>query len=103
MWLSKDVDSDKMQSLCKKFYFEKTMSRIKLFKEKNPDYIFPTKINNQNIPSIEELLEKIPWESLYSGIPAFIHGDLQFDNILYNKEMEKFLLIRLETRLCGRN
>ena len=30
---------------------------------------------------------------LYEGIPSFIHGDLQFDNIIYNEKLNKFILI----------
>ena len=101
LWISKNVDDDKMRSICKEFYFNKTMSRLNLFKEKNPDYIFPTKINGQNISPIDKLLENIPWDSLYSGIPAFIHGDLQFDNILYNEKEDKFLLIDWRQDFAG--
>jgi NDP-sugar pyrophosphorylase family protein len=101
VWISQKIDDKKMESLCQKFYFEKTMSRLKLFKEKNPDYIYPTMINNENIPSIEKLLENIPWDSLYSGIPSFIHGDLQFDNILYDKKTDKFLLIDWRQDFAG--
>ena len=101
LWITKDLDTNKMESLCKKFYFEKTMSRLKLFKEKNPNYVYPTKINGQSISSIEELLERIPWNSLYSGIPTFIHGDLQFDNILYNEGIDKFLLIDWRQDFAG--
>jgi len=101
LWITKNINHEKMQSLCKTFYFDKTMSRLKLFKEKNPDYIYPTKINGQTIPPIEKILEKIPWESLYSGIPTFIHGDLQFDNILYNEETSKFLLIDWRQDFAG--
>ena len=39
------------------------------------------------------MLEQIPWEKLYDGIPSFIHGDLQFDNILINKDSKDFMLI----------
>jgi len=101
VWITKKVDNGKMESLCKKFYFEKTMHRLKLFRERNPNYVYPKKINGQNVSSIEKLIEDIPWEQLYSGIPAFIHGDLQFDNILYNEEKDKFLLIDWRQDFAG--
>ncbi len=101
LWITKNIHNEKMQSLCKTFYFDKTMARLELFRKKNPEYVYPTKINGQTIPSIEKILEKIPWDSLYSGIPAFIHGDLQFDNILYNEETNKFLLIDWRQDFAG--
>ena len=101
LWISKNIDADKMKSICKEFYFNKTMSRLKLFKEKNPDYVFPTKINGQDVPSIDSLLENIPWDQLYSGIPAFIHGDLQFDNVLYIEKEDRFLLIDWRQDFAG--
>ena len=38
-------------------------------------------------------MKKIPWKKLYDGIASQIHGDLQFDNIIYNKKNRQFKLI----------
>ena len=38
---------------------------------------------------------------LYEGIPSFIHGDLQFDNIIYNKKLNKFILIDWRQDFAG--
>ena len=48
------------------------------------DKIF--KINGVNVPSVHTLLKKIPWRQIYDGIPSKIHGDLQFDNIIFDKK-----------------
>ena len=40
------------------------------------------------IKGLKEILNKIDWKYLCNGLPQFIHGDLQFDNILMNKKKE---------------
>jgi len=47
------------------------------------------------------LLNEIPWTKLFEGIPSFIHGDLQFQNILYNQKTDKFLLIDWRQDFAG--
>ena len=51
--------------------------------------------------SHSELLKKIPWKEIDDGIPCLIHGDLQFQNILYNPQKEKFLLIDWRQDFAG--
>ena len=90
-----------MQKLCKKFYHDKTISRIDLFLNKNPKYKSPKIVNGKKILSLENILKKIPWDKLYDGKPAFIHGDLQFQNILYNFKSEQFLFIDWRQDFAG--
>ena len=82
----------KIKKICRKFYYKKTLERINLFAKK---YKFKKdktlKINKVNIPPINDLIKKIPWNEIYEGIPSKIHGDLQFDNIIFDKK--KFTLI----------
>ena len=40
------------------------------------------------IKGLKEILNKIDWKYLCNGLPQFIHGDLQFDNILMNRKKE---------------
>ncbi len=101
IWTSKKIDNKIMQKLCKKFYYEKTVSRIEMFLKNNPKYIFPKIVNGKKILSLEEILKKIPWKKLYDGMPTFIHGDLQFQNILYNSKLEKFLFIDWRQDFAG--
>ena len=93
LWDKKEVDKKIMKKMCQKFYYEKTISRIKSFQNSNPNYNYPKKINGKEVDSLPNLIEKINWELLYNGIPSFIHGDLNFGNIIYNKKLDKFLLI----------
>ena len=102
LWEKKNVDSKIMVDLCTKFYYEKTLSRIEFFESLNPNYQYPTKINKVKVIPLPEIIKKIPWELLFEGIPTFIHGDLQFDNIIYNKKLDKFLLIDWRQDFAGK-
>ena len=93
LWDKQDVEPKKMEKLCEKFYKEKTLKRFEMFNALYPNYNFPEKINNVVVTPLPKLLNQIPWEKLYDGIPSFIHGDLQFDNILINQDSKDFMLI----------
>ena len=98
LWIK--LKNKEIKDTCRKFYFKKTQSRIKLFskkyKIKKDDII---KINNITIPSIDNLLKKVPWHEIIDGIPSKIHGDLQFDNVIFDKK--KFTLIDWREDFAG--
>lgn len=78
-----------------KFYKDKTYSRLKMFKQK---CVFSSldnikQINNiNNILPINEYLNKIDWDNLNNGlVTTKFHGDLQFDNIIYNGDTFKLI------------
>ena len=93
LWKEINVDYD-FSAICKKFYYDKTMSRVKLFLE-NRDYDFTGDhiVNGTQTHSINELLEVFDWDRVFDGIPTnSFHGDLQFDNVVYGED-NKFYLI----------
>ncbi|OGK18257.1 hypothetical protein A3G67_03100 [Candidatus Roizmanbacteria bacterium RIFCSPLOWO2_12_FULL_40_12] len=99
-WLDKklwkkvaSVDRQAFQAICKKFYYDKTLERLDLYYRKYSYVDAKTTINGIKTPKTRELLKQIPWNSMYEGIPSFIHGDLQFDNILYNHQKDSFVLL----------
>lgn len=77
---------------CKEMYETKTKSRIsKLF---NSDIDKLSNINGVKVEPIKDMLEKINWDRFYEkAIPSCFHGDLQPENILYDEDNEKFVLI----------
>jgi hypothetical protein len=78
---------------CDSFYRGKTKDRVERYlgrAQRDPDVPI---VNGSRVPSIAKLLEAVPWSWLSEGIPAFIHGDLQFDNIIYQSEEDRFTLI----------
>ena len=90
IWFKKKKDKNFYQN-CNTFYKIKTYDRLKKIKKKYND-IDNFKINNIKFESIIDILEKINWKNLSEGLPYFIHGDLQFDNILYIKKKNFHLL-----------
>jgi dTDP-glucose pyrophosphorylase len=90
--------------LIKKFYQDKTHDRIKLFKSLRGDQLFTTShiINNTPIPSLNSLLSKIDF-SIFENDPFYsnFHGDLQFDNILYNSDSDTFKYIDWRESFAG--
>jgi CTP:phosphocholine cytidylyltransferase-like protein len=88
---SPNFNSVKFQNICKYFYYEKTLGRIEKYFLKYPDdeaaYVM-----GASMPKLAELLNLIPWEEFYNGIPSFMHGDLQFDNVISNDNDDFTLL-----------
>jgi choline kinase len=80
---------------CDKFYFNKTHIRTQQLLENRPTHFSETHIiNGIATESIQNLLKKIDWKLLNKGMfSTKYHGDLQFDNIIYSDNNEKFILI----------
>lgn len=78
-----------------KFYKEKTISRIKMLGDRlNSKEYNPINVDGIDVKNWRHYFEQINWNMLInSNSPAFIHGDLQFDNIIYDKKTGRFVLI----------
>ena len=86
------------------FYIKKTNQRKQLFLDKFGDKYFTTEfnINGKNYTSLNNLLSTFDVNELYDNIMySNFHGDLQFDNILYNKETSKFTYIDWRESFAG--
>jgi len=92
LWIRQDVDIFRDASI---FYETKTNLRIDLLRPVlSKDVFNPSAVNELPTRNWEHYLEKIPWPMIKSGTtPAVIHGDLQFDNVIYNLSKETFTLI----------
>ena len=101
LWVPQKVNSEEMTSACKSFYQSKTLDRLELYEKKYKNQPMLSTINGNLIPSVRELLPLINWEMLYKGVPCFIHGDLQFDNILFNGKTGSFLLLDWRQDFAG--
>jgi len=93
LWKRQSVNQDLMRSVCLKFYQAKTIERLNMYNRKYVQTDDGLVINGRSVPATNELLSQVPWERVSEGIACFIHGDLQFDNILYNIQNNKFLLL----------
>ena len=78
------------------FYVDKTKSRMDKFIDRFGKKYFTQSftINGVKRPSFENIMDKIDLTSLYDNpLYSLFHGDLQFDNIVYNDEEDKFTYI----------
>ena len=91
--------------LIKPFYVDKTRSRIDLFITKYGNSYFDNKfeINGKVYPSLKSILEKINFNFESNLFYNSFHGDLQFDNIIYNSTLEKFTYIDWRESFAGNN
>lgn len=101
VWKPHLVEDGEMHSACMRFYKEKTLERLDLFRKKYPGPEKNTCINGYDIPPIPDLLPQIPWDRLAEGVPCFMHGDLQFDNIIYDSESNLFKLLDWRQDFAG--
>ena len=93
VWIKSDIcDQEEMSRICQRFYYDKTLNRIQKYFEKYSRDADPEVVGGVSVPSITELIDGLPWNELYDGIPRFIHGDLQFDNVLWSDEGNFVLL-----------
>ena len=77
---------------CTQMYEIKTKERVKSLSGTSLDMV--TNINGIEVEPIEVMLDKINWPEFYqNAIPSYFHGDLQPENILYNRENNKFVLV----------
>ena len=98
-WLKKNlwkteapVDSH-FHARAEAFYKTKTLERLSAYHLKYPGTDIPSVVNGAQTPAVSALLERVSWQKLLQGKPAFFHGDLQFDNILYAAETGSFVLL----------
>lgn len=90
LWINEKKE-DKYIDICEKFYKNKTTERINELKLKF-NFKEYNSINNIQILSIDKLLDKIDWNSLYTNIFYNFHGDFILDNIIYTNYNEYKLL-----------
>ena len=84
LWEKVPLEKKKAEELCQIFYQEKTLKRVSEFKAKKCLPEGKLVVNGIEVPVVEEILNQIPWKELNTQDFYFIHGDLQFDNIIYN-------------------
>lgn len=79
-------DGSNIRNECVEFYKEKTLRRLKAFLDKKDEtYLEAYIINGKRCSSIFEYIDKIDWDYICEGISTkLFHGDLQFDNIIYD-------------------
>jgi choline kinase len=77
------------------FYKDKTSFRLDLLgSKKNENSYNPKIINGIEVQPWQYYFANIDWDLLIQNSkPSFIHGDLQFDNVIYEESINRFTLI----------
>jgi len=103
-WLEQTVWQDysvNVEAAAIEFYKTKTLLRINKFLEKYPNLSPVLTVDGIAIKSYQHYLDNIDWLYLaQTARPGFMHGDLQFDNIVINSAGE-FKLIDWRHEFAG--
>jgi len=82
------VDAD-IKAASVDFYKTKTLLRINKFLEKYPNLEPVNYVDGVRVKDYQYYLDRIDWDYLTDTVlPGFIHGDLQFDNVVINSAGE---------------
>lgn len=93
-----DVKSEKYDF--REFYFDKTNNRVKQYLRIRPDYN-PKTINGFVVQGITETLDSLPWDEILSILPCRAHGDLHPENVVYDRESDRFTLLDWRQDIAG--
>jgi NDP-sugar pyrophosphorylase family protein len=95
-WKQKKLNTKQVKvfnKACYKFYFFKTQKRINLFYLNSKKTDKENYINGVKIPKLSKLMKKINWLNFSKGLPGSFHGDLHFENIIYNESKKEFTFL----------
>tara|TARA_B100000427_G_scaffold321104_1_gene321232 strand:- start:141 stop:1739 length:1599 start_codon:yes stop_codon:yes gene_type:complete len=91
LWLHVEQDESFLQN-CKDMYENKTKERVKRLYGTEIDKV--EIINGVKVEPVESMFDQIIWSKFYdNAVATYYHGDLQPENILYNRNDNKFVLI----------
>jgi choline kinase len=83
--LWKEFSSDNTYTTADTFYKKKTFERLSKFRVKYSSWTECAVVNGKEVKTIDEYINGIDFDWLASETKwCYIHGDLQFDNIIYN-------------------
>lgn len=103
LWVAPfDLDEKNIYSSCRNFYYDKTMDRVDQLRIKYSDWSECTEVNGYPVENIDTYLSKIDWKWLCTSTEwRFIHGDLHFDNTIYDAATQQFTAIDWRTDFAG--
>ena len=94
--------SNNFVDACWRFYKAKTFERVEQFRIKYPDWEEPYIVNGESVERIDNYLRQIDWNWLCTTVNwRYIHGDLHFDNTIYDPVNDKFTAIDWRTDFAG--
>ena len=88
LWTKNKIIDSNFSIICKKFYYNKTTDRVnESLKTINDCKI----INNKEVGTIQQILDKVNFDSLYTNEHTNFHGDFILDNIIKTPNGYKLL------------
>jgi hypothetical protein len=79
---SKSVSDKKFKDVCKRFYYQKTVDRVKQLLSSRSIKDRSEVINGYRVPSTRKMLDMVDWDFLCSTKQSCFHGDYILDNII---------------------
>lgn len=87
LWIKKDeVGKNKFEEICYDFYYKKTQKRVGQFLETNNLKDTTHIINDEEVPTVQEMLSKIDFKELSKTEQYQFHGDFIIDNVIKTKK-----------------
>ena len=84
------------------FYRLKTLERISKFRTKYAGWAEFNVVNESSVDTIENYISRFPFDILNTIVnERFTHGDMQFDNIIYDKKLDRFTIIDWRSDFSG--
>ncbi len=103
LWIKKKVPKKELNSSCLNFYKNKTLDRLELFMRKMNDSDQFLRINSRDYPHIDEIIKMVDFDKICKTAKStFIHGDLHFDNTIFDNQNKKFKLIDWRSDFSGK-
>lgn len=81
------------ERVCMDFYCAKTSQRLEQFYRTFQRADAPLEVNGLAVPTCSELLGRLDWNWLCKGRAGRFHGDLHFENILFDAESGRFTFL----------
>lgn len=91
LWGDRQLLTSEVQQVYLSFYKDKTVKRVQEYFDRLGYHDSPQCINGVDVPSVGELLDKLDWGWISTGVPVRFHGDLHFENII--DEGDSFCLL----------
>lgn len=94
LWIEKELDEYEsliFKDVCKKFYYDKTISRIHKLYDKIGIKDHVEIINGTTVPRIKSAFKRLNIDYLSDSKPSGFHGDFNFSNIVLSEGGFKFL------------
>ena len=82
LWGNRQLLTSDVQGVYVQFYKDKTLGRVQEYFNRFGYSDSTQCINGVEVLSVKELLDKIDWSWISTGIPVRFHGDLHFENII---------------------